>query len=230
MWTGARGDAHFCVSEAMKADLDERFGIRARVLYDRPLRHLAAERGEILTAVCPAGWTADENMGMLIDAIALLPAGRIEFHLTGHGPEYARLEPRIGKLREAGHAIRTGFLSDADYWALIARADIGISMHGSSSGLDLAMKVVDLFSGGVPVCAFDYGGCVREQIREGRTGFLFQNAAGLEAALSRCVNDPAMLAAMRRDVLENWSATWSEEWKRVAAPALDAPTASLRKS
>ena len=221
MWTGARADAHFCVSEGMKADLEQRFGIRAQVLYDRPLRRLAAARGEVLTAVCPASWTADENMAMLLDAIALLPAGAIEFHLTGNGPEYAQLEPRIQKLREAGHAIRTGFLSEADYWALIARADIGISMHRSSSGLDLAMKVVDLFSGGAPVCAFDYGECVREQIREGQTGFLFRDAACLAAALSQCMDDREMLTAMRRKVLDDWSRTWSDEWQRVAAPAID---------
>ena len=202
---GRRGHRHFCVSRAMQTDLQSRFGIHAEVLYDRPVEFLhAPDRPENprLVAVCPAGWTADEDMQMLLDTIERLGTGSIEFHLTGDGP--ARTD------------IQTGFLPEADYRNLIARADIGISMHRSSSGLDLAMKVSDLFSAGVPVCALDYGGSLPEQIRDGETGFLFRTAEELAGILSRV--DRSVLERMRKEVRKEWNQTWHEEWSRLQLP------------
>jgi beta-1,4-mannosyltransferase len=174
-----------------------------------------------LIAVCPAGWTADEDMPLLLDALELLTAPEIEVHLTGDGPLRARLEPRIDALRAAGWTIRTGFLPEADYRALLGHCHLGLSLHRSSSGLDLAMKVVDLFAAGVPVCALDYGGALGEQVSDGETGFLFRTASELAGLLACIARDPAVLAPMRLSIRERWSATWSEEWRRVAAPVFE---------
>ncbi|HVY91382.1 MAG TPA: glycosyltransferase, partial [Bryobacteraceae bacterium] len=207
--------AHFCVSRAMREDLKRRFGIEAQTVYDRPLRILPKQQkpaGRDLIVVCPAGWTADEDMDMLVDALELMePQPGMEIHLTGDGPTREELMPRIEKLRLRGWRIHTGFLAEPEYRELLARADIGISMHRSSSGLDLAMKVVDLQEAGVPVLALNYGGSLPEQVTEGETGWLFCSVEGLAKLLGRLRENPPRLTG--RAV----STIWPEEWDHTAA-------------
>ena len=218
-WMARRAASHFCVSQAMQADLAREFGIRAEVLYDRPVELLTqCLDGSRLIAVCPAGWTADEDVAMLLDALEMLTTREIEIHLTGDGPLRKQAEPRIAALRTAGWNLHAGFLSEEDYRALLRRCHFGISLHRSSSGLDLAMKVVDLFAAGAPVCAFDYGAALREQVRDGETGFLFRTAAELAGLLARIAREPQVLGPMRERIRACWRATWSDEWRRFAAP------------
>lgn len=206
--------AHFCVSRAMREDLRRHFGIEAETVYDRPLRILPKQQkpvGGDLIVVCPAGWTADEDMEMLVDALELMePQPGMEIHLTGDGPTREELMPRIEKLRLRGWRIHTGFLAEPEYRELLARADIGISMHRSSSGLDLAMKVVDLQEAGVPVLALNYGGSLPEQITEGETSWLFCSVESLAKLLGRLRENPPRLT----EIIV--TTTWPEEWARSA--------------
>jgi beta-1,4-mannosyltransferase len=238
---GRMAHHHLCVSQAMRDDLARRAGIDAHVLYDRPVAfaetqaltettsraglhagsraglHAGSRAGVSLLLVCPSGWTADEDMGLLLDAMDLAPSDGFEIHLTGDGPMRASFQPRIDALRAAGRQIHTGYLPDREYSALLARADLGVSLHHSSSGLDLAMKVSDLFAARVPVCAWDYGGSLPEQVTDGRTGFVFRTAQELAAILTRLLADRTPLAAMRRHIETEWRETWDQAWEHAAA-------------
>jgi beta-1,4-mannosyltransferase len=219
---GRGADAHLCVSAAMRTDL-ARHGIRADVLYDRPLalRGHNTDRAR-LVAVCPAGWTADEDMELLLAALGLLCDTPLTVYITGEGMKRKELEPELQALRARGVVVDTGFLPESDYWSLIERADLGLSLHRSSSGLDLAMKVVDLFSASAPVCALDYGGSISEQIEDGVTGFLFRTAQDLANLLERIAAAPETLMPMRRAIGGRWRESWHHEWTRVALPQLRA--------
>jgi beta-1,4-mannosyltransferase len=220
----ARGaGAHLCVSRAMRADL-LCHGIAAEVLYDKPLTNMRAEpsgSGAII-AVCPAGWTADEDIELLLAALNILRDAPLTVYITGDGIKRKELEPELLALRATGILVDTGFLPENEYWSLIGRAHLGLSLHRSSSGLDLAMKVVDLYSACVPVCALDYGGSIAEQIEKEVTGFLFHTAQDLAHLLRRLAAAPDTLAPMRRAIAVRWRASWHDEWKRVALPAIGA--------
>jgi beta-1,4-mannosyltransferase len=61
---------------------------------------------------------------------------------------------------------------------MVRAADVGVCMHFSSSGLDLPMKVVDMFGAGLPCIAKHYRS-IAELVKDGENGRVFKNKEDL---------------------------------------------------
>ncbi|THG03661.1 hypothetical protein TEA_022607 [Camellia sinensis var. sinensis] len=91
-----------------------------------------------------------------------LPVCAVLFHTLGKGPEKEKYEEKIRKLHLKRVAFRTMWLPAEDYPFLLGRI-----MRTSSFGLDLPMKVVDMFGYGLPVCAVLFHTLVKQLFLDG---------------------------------------------------------------
>ncbi|KDN52053.1 glycosyltransferase family 33 protein [Tilletiaria anomala UBC 951] len=134
--------------------------------------------------------------------------------VTGKGELRAHYEEQIEKLEREMNwqwvRIRTAWLQSEEYPILLGSADIGISLHSSSSGLDLPMKVVDMLGCSLPVLALDFP-CLNELVIDGLNGLTFSDASGLARGLENVLSGfPDHDNRLRRN-LEEQSAFPTEE-------------------
>jgi beta-1,4-mannosyltransferase len=235
---GRAADAHLCVSAAMRAAL-EGWGLApVTVLRDRPPRHVprpaAADRRRLLERlgldadraliVTSSSFSADEDFAPLIEAMAACDAAPgappLLFVFTGDGPRRARWEGEVAERRLARVAARFLWVAAEDYPRLLACAELGVSLHRSASGLDLPMKIADMFGAGLPVLALDYGPVLRELVRDGENGATFATGAELAAAILALVGAPDALERLRAGVRRTAAVGWIEGWRDEARDLL----------
>ncbi|KAI1265668.1 glycosyltransferase family 33 protein [Xylariaceae sp. FL1019] len=178
--------------------------------------------------VSSTSWTPDEDFSLLLDALVTYAkadaAVPIVAVITGKGPQKEYYERRIRELFKAGKlpniCIMTTWLSLENYARLLSCADLGVCLHMSSSGVDLPMKVVDMFGAGLPVVAYSGYKSIDELVLEGTNGYGFETADELSHSLLRLLGDSGrdQLAHIRQGAEQESHLRWDQEWDRVLAP------------
>lgn len=201
--------------------------------------------------VSSTSWTPDEDFNILLEAALMydrrvsallneddlkredvfwqeIKGGkqypRLLFIITGKGPEKEKYEQKMAKLNLKRVAFRTMWLEPEDYPLLLGSADLGVCLHTSSSGLDLPMKVVDMFGCGLPVCAVSYS-CIHELVEVDKNGLLFSSSSELAdqfvTLFKGFPGECDELKSLKQGVLASRSSVnWATEWEANAKPLI----------
>ena len=199
---------------------------------------LAAAHGDAsrpAIVVTATSWTADEDLPLLIDAARAWEARRLSggsvdrwprlrILITGRGPLREAFDAAVARLHLVHVSLHTLWLEPDDYPRLLGACDLGVSLHRSASGVDLPMKIADMFGAGLPVCALDYGATLAEQLQPGVNGLLFTTADELAEQWDRLFADQSgawpRLDTLRQPVSQAASWRWNDEWQAHAKPLL----------
>lgn len=211
----AAAGAVVTVSEANACHITKSFGVppdHIRVIpcgVDTDQFRAQGERPKPPHVVCVARLNPVKNLGLLLEACAILKTRKVSFRcvVVGDGPCRIELETTRTQLglentvEFVGAAQQSGVLK---WWR---RATVGV-LTSESEGMPVSL--MEAAACGVPVVATAVGG-VPELVLDGVTGLLTQpgDSLGLAVALERLLRDPEtaarMGAAARRRAEEHFS-------------------------
>ncbi|XP_025772613.1 chitobiosyldiphosphodolichol beta-mannosyltransferase [Puma concolor] len=274
---GRLSHLNLCVTNSMREDLAQNWGIKAVTVYDKPasffketplgLQHrlfmklsctysafkacsepldpdtersafterdpqsgvVTHLRGRPALLVSSTSWTEDEDFSILLAALEkfeqLILDGEslpsLVCVITGKGPLKEYYRGLIGQKHFQHIQVCTPWLEAEDYPLLLGSADLGVCLHKSSSGLDLPMKVVDMFGCCLPVCAVNFQ-CLHELVKHDENGLVFEGSEELAAQLQMLFSafpDPTgKLSQFRQNLRESEQLRWDESWKQTVLP------------
>lgn len=241
-------DAHanLTVSKAMKNYLQKKTLKNLIVLYDQPVemqkndssknifsqyeKVLGSEYKNSNICVSSTSWTPDENFDFLLEAIKKLDlilardqsTKPFLFIITGKGPLRAQFEKKVREENLVRCKVICLWLeSFEDYSRLLARCDAGISLHFSSSGYDLPMKILDMFGCELPVFSKNYK-CIGELVQNDYNGYLFDTPKELADKLFRAfTSEEDKREQIRLNIRnQNKSLSWQKCWDEKLRPII----------
>uniref|UniRef100_A0A663LRJ3 Chitobiosyldiphosphodolichol beta-mannosyltransferase n=1 Tax=Athene cunicularia TaxID=194338 RepID=A0A663LRJ3_ATHCN len=193
--------------------------------------HVIKTRGRPALLISSTSWTASVYLSILnsflsspdyeqyINEGIKLPS--LVCVITGKGPLKDYYNGLINKLHFKHIQICTPWLEAEDYPLLLGSADLGVCLHKSSSGLDLPMKVVDMFGCSLPVCAV-YFECLHELVKHDENGLIFRDSNELAEQLKMLfLGFPTLegkLHNFRKNLRASKQLRWDESWDQTVLP------------
>ncbi|KFQ55484.1 Chitobiosyldiphosphodolichol beta-mannosyltransferase, partial [Nestor notabilis] len=193
--------------------------------------HVRKSQARPALLISSTSWTEDEDFSVLLKALegyeqyinegVKLPP--LVCVITGKGPLKDYYNGLINKLHFKHIQICTPWLEAEDYPLLLGSADLGVCLHKSSSGLDLPMKVVDMFGCCLPVCAIHFE-CLHELVKHDENGLIFRDSDELAEQLKMLFLEfPTLegkLHSFRKNLRACKQLRWDESWDQTVLPLL----------
>ena len=184
--------------------------------------------GEAKLLVSSTSWTPDEDFSVFLDALCKY-AKKTREHpglpelmvvITGKGPQKEHYLAKIEQLRQQDAleqiTIYTDWLTFEDYALLLGAADLGVSLHTSSSGVDLPMKVVDMFGAGLPVLGWSKYAAWPELVTEGVNGRGFGSSTEMAEILWELFEPRSdWMPRLKAGALQESKRRWDDEWNLI---------------
>lgn len=171
--------------------------------------------------VTSTSFTPDEDIGVLIGALKIyensckkfdtnLP--KIVCFITGKGPLKEKFVEKVKQEDWKQCKVNFVWLSSEDYPKLLRLCDYGVSLHTSSSGLDLPMKILDMLGSGLPVIASNYP-VLEELLIHEVNGLKFLDRRELHEALIFAMKDSSIYTSLKKGALLESENRWNSSWE-----------------
>ncbi|KAM9903519.1 hypothetical protein OXX79_003314 [Metschnikowia pulcherrima] len=245
---------HITVTHQMKQFLSTEFGVKNSsivTLHDRPGPQFTPiseskalelkSQHEVFAAVphienykvlvTATSFTPDEDFDILLGALKLYHDSAISTPLfvlvTGKGPMKSQFLSRVAELAFSEKlVVKSAWLSAEDYPCILGVADLAVSLHTSSSGIDLPMKIVDFFGVGVPVVTLSFP-AIGELVKDGVNGLVVKESENgaiteeLYSSIATALGDKTLLATLKKGAMAESEMRWNENWIKVLAPVVE---------
>ncbi|ODV62580.1 chitobiosyldiphosphodolichol beta-1,4 mannosyltransferase [Ascoidea rubescens DSM 1968] len=189
--------------------------------------HFDFEKDKII--ITSTSFTPDEDLNLLLSSLKLydvyylnnqsnpkhpyLP--KLYLIVTGKGPLKSQFLNSIKNFNFSSNIIIKNFwLSYEDYATILSLSDLGISLHTSSSGLDLPMKILDMFGTGIPVIALNFKS-LSELIKDGENGFAVDlQPMNIFDKLLELFTDDQIYNKIKKGAMLESQKSWNKNWSK----------------
>lgn len=170
--------------------------------------------------VTSTSFTPDEDIAVLLGALKIYENSYQKFDptlpkilcfITGKGPLQEQYMEQVAQTKWNRCHVEFVWLSAEDYPKLLSLCDYGVSLHTSSSGLDLPMKILDMFGSGLPVIAMNYP-VLDELVTHDVNGLKFTDRRELHESLIFAMKDTEVYNKLKDGALKESTNRWDTSW------------------